>query len=89
MSLYELDPFDRDDLVQTLYFPQLTVSLACDSWGCPINGSEWVGPVAYDSPWWQARVYAEVAIVVGWGLFRDPVQVCRRLAATDSRYSCR
>jgi hypothetical protein len=89
MSLYELDPFDRDDLVQTLYFPQLSVSLSCDSWGCPISGSQWAGPVAYDSPWWVPRVYAEVAIVVGWGLFRDPAQVCRRLGARDSRYNCR
>jgi hypothetical protein len=88
MSIYELDFWDHDDLVQTLYFPELTVSLACDVLGCPIAGSQWEGPSYYDSPSWPALVYAEAAIVVGWGTFRDPVGSCRNLRLLDSRYNC-
>lgn len=88
MSIYELDPWDHDSLVQTLYFPPLTVSLSCDPWGCPIAGSQWAGPARYDSPLWPPKIYAEAAIAVGWGLFRDTAHVCRTLGFYDARYNC-
>jgi hypothetical protein len=89
MSLYELDPWDRDSLVQTLYFPELTVPLNCGPWGCPISGSQWEAPVYYDSPVWPPLIYAEAAIAIGWGQFRDSRQVCRSRGSSDPRYNCR
>ena len=76
MSLYEIDPATQDDLVQTLYFPETVVNLACDAWGCAPAGSQWVAPSSYDSPPSPAKVYAELATVVNWGVFIDPGGVC-------------
>ncbi|HWR50617.1 MAG TPA: hypothetical protein VN428_05895 [Bryobacteraceae bacterium] len=76
MSLYELDPATPDDLIQTLYFPETVVKLTCDAWGCAPAGSAWVAPTGYDSPSNDARVYAELATVVGWGAFVDPGGAC-------------
>jgi hypothetical protein len=88
MSVYELDFWDTDDLVQTLYFPELTVELGCSVPGCPIAGSQWEGPSYYDSPVWPPLIHAEAAIVVGWGLYRDPARACNALKQQDSRYNC-
>ncbi|MFB3777673.1 MAG: hypothetical protein ACE141_08675 [Bryobacteraceae bacterium] len=77
MSLYELDPATPDDLVQTLYFPETTVDLACDAWGCAPKESAWVTPSAYDSPKSPALVFAEMATVVNWGAFADDSGVCK------------
>jgi hypothetical protein len=88
MSVYELDFWDHDDIVQTLYFPEVTVSLRCDVFGCPIAGSQWARPAYYDSPGWPPIIHAEAAIVVGWGLFRDPWRSCNSLRLQDPRYNC-
>lgn len=76
MSLYELDPATHDDLVQTVYFPETVVELACDAWGCAPAGSQWVAPSSYNSPASPAKVYAELATVVNWAAFIDPGRVC-------------
>jgi uncharacterized protein (TIGR03437 family) len=76
MSLYELDPGTPDDLLQTIYFPETVVNLACDVWGCAPAGSDWVAPSFYDSPPAPAKVYAELATVVGWGAFVDSSRAC-------------
>jgi len=88
MSLYELDPFGTDSLVQTVYFPAMTVPLTCNPWGCGIAGSQWVNPWRYQSPVEPAKVYVQAAIAVGWGSFSDPNRVCRSYAAVDPRYNC-
>lgn len=77
MSLYELDPFTGDELVQTLYFPGTPVPAACLALNCAPAGSEWVAPNGYDSPKEEARVYAELATVINSGAFFDSAGVCR------------
>jgi hypothetical protein len=89
MSMYELDVWAPDTLVQTLYFPELTVPLNCSVWGCPISGGQWASPTYYDSPAWPPKIHAEAAIAVGWGQFRDSRQLCRSIGAYDPRYNCR
>jgi uncharacterized protein (TIGR03437 family) len=76
MTLYELDPITGDDLVQTLLFPETPVEISCGTWECPPAGSGWVAPVGYDSPTTPAKVYAEMATVVGSAVFVDPGGVC-------------
>lgn len=77
ISLYELDPGGRDELIQTLYFPPAPVALECGLLGCPAAGSEWVSPSSYDSPVTPAKVYAEMAMVVNSGSFVDSASACR------------
>lgn len=77
MSLYELDPVTGDELVQSMYFPSLLVDLACNAWGCPAAGSNWLPPVSYDSPASPVKVFAEMAMVVNSGTFLDSANVCR------------
>ncbi len=71
MSLYELDgPFDSHDLVQTLYFPNRSATLAsCDPWGCALAASPWADPIAYDDPVSPPLVYAQMAIATRAELF--------------------
>ncbi len=76
MSLYELDPGGRDELIQTLYFPETPVLLDCGVLECPAAGSLWVGPVAWDPPA-PRRVFAEMAAVVNYGIFMDTAGACR------------
>ena len=43
MTIYELDSPDRDELIETLYFPGMSVTLrSCDHDGCPERTSSWV-----------------------------------------------
>ena len=43
MTIYELDEPDRDDLIETLYFPGTSVTLrSCDHDVCPERTSSWV-----------------------------------------------
>jgi uncharacterized protein (TIGR03437 family) len=76
MSLYELDPATGDELIQSLYFPQSAVTMACNPWSCDASISEWVPPQFYDSPTQPARVYAEMATLVNSAVFLDPGGVC-------------
>ncbi|MBK9171224.1 MAG: hypothetical protein IPM24_27735 [Bryobacterales bacterium] len=76
LSLYELDPGWSDELIQTLYFPETPVSLDCGPLDCPPAGSAWVQPSRYESPAEPARVFAEMAMVVNFGVFADPGRAC-------------
>ncbi len=77
LSLYELDPVCCDQLVQTVYYPQLTIPLSCDAFGCAAAFSEWVSPASWDSPASPAKVTAQLAVLVNWGGFVDPIGACR------------
>jgi uncharacterized protein (TIGR03437 family) len=77
MSIYELDPLGPDELLQTLYFPPMPVSLKCDLLSCPAAGSDWLAPSFYQSPSSPAKIYAEMATVVNYGTFVDSNKVCR------------
>ena len=76
MSIYELDTITGHELIQTLYFPETVVRLTCDVWGCASGGSEWVAPIAYEDPSSPPKVFAEVAMAVNFGTFRDPNRSC-------------
>ena len=77
MSLYELDPATGDDLIQTLYFPERALPMACDIWGCAATSSEWLIPSFYQSPSFPPKVYAEMAMIVNSGTFLDTSRACR------------
>jgi hypothetical protein len=89
ISLYELDPFGTDELVQTVYFPSTWIPLNCSPWGCSAAGSQWVKPNLYDSPSWPAKVSAEFAMATNWGTYSDPSGACANLARIDPKYNCR
>lgn len=80
ITLYELDPGGRDELIQTLYFPETPVALRCGLFECPSAGSEWVGPIAWDPPE-PRKVFAEMAAVVNFGVLLDPGGACRGVIA--------
>ena len=82
MSMYELDPLATDELVQTIYYPDIAVPLACEILRCPAAGSEWVRPVGYDSPASPPKVFAEMAMVINSGAFLDSAGACRLIAST-------
>lgn len=70
MTLYEKDWPDADDLVQSLYFPNISKTLSgCTVWDCPQQGSSWVTPTFYDTPAWPPLVDAQMAITVRGTLF--------------------
>jgi uncharacterized protein (TIGR03437 family) len=77
LSLYELDPVCCDALVQSVYFPEVTVPLTCDALGCAPAQSGWVKPSFWDSPATPGKVFADLAVAVNWGAFVDPNRACR------------
>ena len=77
MSLYELDPGTGDELVQSLYFPEVMVGLQCNALGCKPAGSQWVAPVSYDSPASPPKVFAEMAMVLNSGTFVNTANACQ------------
>ena len=77
MTVYELDPFTGDELVQTMFFPPTPVALDCTPASCPPTGSAWVKPVAHDDPVDRALIDAEFAMAMNGGLFSDPNGACR------------
>jgi uncharacterized protein (TIGR03437 family) len=81
MSIYELDPFTGDDLVQTLIYPETVVELTCDFWGCLPTGSQWLPPAAYDSPQSPPRIFAEMAMAVNSGTFVDAGGACETVTS--------
>jgi uncharacterized protein (TIGR03437 family) len=87
MSLYELDPICCDELVQTVYFPDITVPLSCDAFGCAQSGSDFVSPSFWDSPATPAKVFAQVAMLVNWGGFVNQNNACRISVPTFSAVS--
>ncbi|MCZ2079979.1 MAG: hypothetical protein HUU41_17150 [Bryobacteraceae bacterium] len=84
MSLYELDPATGHDLVQTLYFPPVALTLTCTVWGCSPTGSEWLLPSFYDSPSSPAKVSAQLAVVVNSGTFINTGNRCTSLSGSAS-----
>lgn len=76
MSLYELDPGTGDNLVQSVYFPELVVKLDCTAWGCRAASSDWVTPSFYDSPSSPPKVFAEVSMVVNSAVFLNNNRSC-------------
>lgn len=87
MTIYELDPFDGDELVQTAYFPNTNVPLSCDRYGCYSAISSWVTPTFYDSPT-TSRLTARIATNVAWGAFVDQNNLCQQYADMNPRYNC-
>jgi uncharacterized protein (TIGR03437 family) len=77
MSIYELDPLTGDDLIQTLIYPETVVGLTCDFWGCLPTGSQWLPPVAYDSPQSPPKIFAEMAMAINSGTLIDAGRACK------------
>src|SRR4028118_1095293 len=77
MSLYEIDPGTTDDLIQTMYFPNTSLSLNCTVFGCDPAQSAWMLPVAYDSPTSPSKISTEFAMTVNSGVFVDTSGACR------------
>jgi uncharacterized protein (TIGR03437 family) len=77
MSLYELDPGTTDELIQTIYFPEVVLNLNCTPWRCDPAGSEWLEPAFYDSPTSPATVYSQLAVVVNSAVFVDTSRSCQ------------
>jgi uncharacterized protein (TIGR03437 family) len=76
MSLYELDPGTSDDLIQTMYFPEIVMTTGCRTWACAAATSDWVMPNAYDSPTAPAKASAELAMLLNSGVFIDTARRC-------------
>ncbi|MDE2758380.1 MAG: hypothetical protein OXU26_12710 [Acidobacteriota bacterium] len=88
MTLYELDEWDDDEVVQSLYFPSVTMSLNCDAMSCNSVTSSWLWPTSYDTPISPALVDARLAVRVNSGRFADRDGNCAMRAAVDERYDC-
>ena len=89
MTLFELDKFERDDRVQKMIFPRVSVTLNCTAMSCSESGtSSWVSPDRYEDPSSLALVYAKAAIKVNWGQFHDIYGRCALWALNDHRYDC-
>lgn len=89
LTLYEIDPCDEDELVQSMYFPSVTVSLSCTAMSCDSATSSWVSPNRYDTPTSPALVNAKVATKVNWGRFVDRDGGCALRARGNPIYDCR
>jgi hypothetical protein len=88
MTLYELDDwFGGDDLVQSVYYPQMSVTLNCNVWGCDGIASDWQVPSFYDTPSSPALEYAEMAVAVNYGTYQDG-EYCQQLRQWDTRANC-
>jgi uncharacterized protein (TIGR03437 family) len=88
MSLYEIDPGTSDELIQTMYFPEVVLDLQCDQWGCtaPV-ASVWMRPTRYDSPETPAKVTAEMQVLINSAIFIDTSRACRGVAPAVSAVS--
>ena len=84
MSLYELDPVCCDQLVQTVYYPPVTLPLSCDALGCAPVSSAWLDPAFWDSPSSPAKVFARMSVLVNWGAFVNTGGHCSVTAASGS-----
>jgi hypothetical protein len=82
LSLYEIDPGSTDDLIQTMYFPAVSLSMTCDVFGCRPTQSAWLAPVAYDSPTSPVKVSAEFSMTVNSAIFVDTSGACRAVGPT-------
>jgi hypothetical protein len=88
MSLYELDRWGTDEIVQTLYYGTLAIFPWCEPWRCSAAGSSWETPTFYDNPSWPPKVDAHLAMVLNWGSFVDRSGICAAYARSDPKYNC-
>ena len=81
MTVYELDWPDSDDLISTLYYPDVSIRLQCDVYSCWPEGdgnrdgviddlhdrtsSAWIWPTAYYDDWGQQRKRIDATIRIG------------------------
>lgn len=81
MTVYELDDWNTDDLIQTLYYPNVSVTLQCDVYRCWAIGDSnqdgnlddlwnrqspaWVWPTRYYDDWNQQRKRIDATIRIG------------------------
>jgi hypothetical protein len=86
MSLYELDMPDPDDLVESLYFPDLTVILKCTPNGCVTvddkDGDGWPDDL---NDFTSAKYKWPVLYQNQWGAICNPEDLgvpCKRIDAT-------
>ena len=86
MSMYELDHGWGDDFVTTLNFPNVSVTMTCDVWGCDDMGSAWVAPSSSTAP--GTGVDARLALAVINIFFIYSGNTCEDLAELDERYDC-
>jgi uncharacterized protein (TIGR03437 family) len=84
LSLYELDPVDGDDLVQTLYFPLIPLAMRCGVFGCVPGQTEWRGPIGFDSPASPGKVSAEFSLRVSEAMYLDTSGACRAVGPAVS-----
>lgn len=86
-SLYEIDDWGEDDFIETIYFPATSVFLTCEPGWCASAGSPWVSPSAYDPDPYNPKTYAEMAMVVDYGVYEDSVN-CEYLRFGNPAYNC-
>jgi len=84
MSIYELDPVCCDELVQTVYYPAVTLPLSCDALGCAPVSSPWLEPAFWDSPSTPPNLFAQMSVLVNWGAFVNVGGRCSVAAASGS-----
>lgn len=87
MTLYELDWPDADDLVQSLYFPNTSVSVSCTVAGCSPNESAYVGVSFYQTPSYPQKVDAQFKLRVNFAQYYDG-SYCEYLRTYDYTYNC-
>ncbi len=82
MDVWELDPWDWDEWVAWLSFPDLYASLPCNPQSCGFGQSPWVT---------SNQTYplsTQISLAVHWASFSDPSNYCAQLAMYDQRYNC-
>jgi hypothetical protein len=86
MTVYELDSPDSDDLVESMYFPDLSVTLNCDAYGCYAVGDNnfdgWIDDVndQFSSAYKWPTVYQDDFDAICYP--SDPGVPCKRIDAT-------
>ena len=87
MTVYELDrPFDGHDLIQSLYFPRVSVDLSCDVAGCHAVGDSLLNGKIDDIDNHASPAYVwPIKYVDDWGIQCTPSATsvpCKRIDAT-------
>lgn len=97
MTMYELDPWSDDDLVESLYYPDLDVILDCtpydcftvtdtnfDGWADDVNNPaspEYKWPTIYQNDW------NEISYATDPGVWTKRIDATVRVGYTDAYYS--
>jgi hypothetical protein len=86
MTLYELDPRDRDDLIESLYFPDVWAPLTCTPDACfavsDSNFDGWIDDIGnqFSSEYMWPTLYQDNHDVICYP--SDPGVPCKRIDAT-------